>query len=50
MIEKNLAENISFVSDAIVDDIDNPYPETLEASLILTQYSWNNEIQENYIK
>ena len=50
MMDENLAENISFVLDAIVDDVDEPYPETLEAALILTQYSWNNEIQKNYSK
>jgi hypothetical protein len=50
MMDENLAENISFVLDAIIDDIDEPYTETLEAALILTQYSWNNEIQENYNK
>jgi len=47
-MDENLAENISFMLDAIVDDVDEPYAETLEAALILTQYSWNNEIQDNY--
>ena len=50
MIDENLAENISFVLDAIIDDVDEPYKETLEAALVLTQYSWNNAIQKNYIK
>ena len=50
MMDKNLAENIFFVLDAIIDDIDEPYKETLEAALILTQYSWNNEIQKDYAK
>ncbi len=49
-MDENLAENISFVLDAIIDDIDEPYKETLEAALILTLYSWNNEIQKNYTK
>ena len=50
MIDENLAENISFVLDAIIDDVGEPYKETLEAALVLTQYSWNNAIQKNYIK
>ena len=49
-MKENLAENISFVHEVIIDDIDEASIETLEAALILTQYSWNNEIQENYFK
>ena len=49
-MDDNLAENISFVLDAVIDDVDEPYAETLEAALILTRYSWNKEIQENYNK
>ena len=49
-MDENLAENISFLLDAIIDDIDEPYNETLEAALILAKYSWNSEIQENYTK
>jgi len=47
---ENLAENISFVFEVIIDDIDEASIKTLEAVLILTQYSWNNEIRENYFK
>lgn len=49
-MEENLAQNISFVADAIIKDIDNLYPETWEAALMLTLFSWNNEIQKGYTK
>ena len=49
-MDRNLAENLAFVFDAIIADVDEPYAETLEAALILTQFSWNNAIQENYAK
>ncbi len=49
-MDENLAENISFLLDAIINDVDSPSTETLEAALILTQYSWNNEIQLNNTK
>jgi hypothetical protein len=48
-MDENLAENVSFVLDSIIDDIDDPYKETLEAALILTKYSWNTEIENNPI-
>ena len=47
---ENLAESISFVADVIIKDIENPYPETWEAVLTLTLFSWNNEIQKEYTK
>lgn len=50
MEDENLAVNISFVADAIIKDIDNPYPETWEAALALTLFSWNNEIQKGLVK
>lgn len=49
-MDENLAESLSFVLDAILDDVDEPYAETLEAALILTQFSWNNTVQENYTR
>ncbi len=50
MENENLAVNISFVADAIIKDIDNPHPETWEAALTLTFFSWNNEIQKGLVK
>jgi hypothetical protein len=49
-MDENLAENLSFVLDAILDDVDEPYAETLEAALTLAQFSWNNTVQENHTK
>lgn len=50
MISDNLAENISFVADAIIRDIEDPYPETWEIALALTFFSWNNSIKEGSVK
>lgn len=50
MKNENLASNISFVVDAIIKDIENPYPETWDAALALTLFSWNNQIQKGYTK
>jgi hypothetical protein len=50
MMDENLAENISLVLDAIIDDVDEPDKETLAAELILTRYSWNNQMHKNYAK
>jgi hypothetical protein len=49
-MKENLAENVSFVLEVIIDDIDAASIETLKSALILTQYSWNNEIQKDYFK
>jgi hypothetical protein len=49
MTDNNLAENMSFLLDAIVA-VDEPHKETLEVALMLTQLSWNNAIQSNYPK
>jgi len=49
MTDNNLAENMSFLLDAIVA-VDEPDKETLEVALMLTQLSWNNAIQRNYPK
>jgi hypothetical protein len=49
-MKTNLAENVSFVLEVIIDDIDEASIETLKSALILTQYSWNNEIQKDYFK
>jgi len=49
-MKENLAENVSFVLEVIIDDIDEASIETLKGALILTQYSWNNEIQKDYFK
>ena len=49
-MDENLAENLSFVLDAILDDVDEPYAETLEAALTLAQFSWNNTVHENHTK
>jgi len=39
-MDENLADKISFMMDAIADEEieDNPYIETVEAALALTQY------------
>jgi len=49
-MKENLAENMFFVLDAIIDDIDEASIDTLKGALILTQYSWNSEIQKSYFK
>ena len=49
-MKENLAENVSFVHEVIIDDIDEASIDTLKSALILTQYSWNNEIQKDYFK
>jgi len=36
MTTDNLAQNISFVTDAIIKDIEDPHPETSEIALALT--------------
>ena len=48
MDEANLAEKIlSFLLDAILDDVDEPYAETLEAAFNTWPSSvWNNTVQE----
>ena len=48
-MKENLAKNVSFVFEVILDDIDEASIETLKSALILTQYSWNNEIQKQTI-
>jgi hypothetical protein len=50
MKEENLADNIYFVLEVIIDDIDEASIETLKMALILSQYSWNNAVQKNYSK
>jgi len=50
MEDENLAANVSFVVDAIIKDIENLFPETWEAALAITLFSWNNEIQKGYTK
>lgn len=46
----NLAENLSFVADVVIDDADEPCAEAMEAALLLGRYSWNNAIQDNHTK
>lgn len=50
MFDKNLAVNISFMADAIIEDIDNLHPETWELALALTFFSWNNSIKAGSVK
>lgn len=49
MNSENLAQNFVFVLDAILYTLDDNTPETWEAAIALTLFSWNNEIKNNSI-
>lgn len=49
-MKNNLANNLMFVADVIIDTEEEPTFEVIETSLILAQYSWNNEIITNNIR
>lgn len=49
-MSENLAENLFFVLDPIIEDIELHHTETWEAAITLTVYSWNTSIQKDYFK
>ncbi len=50
-MNENLADNVMFVADVIIDaEVEEPSTEVINASLILSHYAWNNEISENSVK
>jgi len=48
MTTDNLAQNISFVTDAIIKDIEDPHPETSEIALALKRTSKMGRLYFSY--